>query len=274
MAGNAISKTVKIWIIVLAGLLAASLLALGAVLIRNYILSNRQSTVTVPDNIITPEGDDSSEDADDEGNGGQGNESAQEETTDADGANTAETTAEPEPVYGDALELHNRLPEDNKPFHAVNMFPGDKETNYYCVRVYHKGDVTLRFRAEIRPEYEKLAEVMKCRVMLSEKGIMLYDGLMKDMPKSVNSELYADSSTTSEVYYEITAYLDTGVGNDYMNKDLVADFDWWVEETENLDPPQTGDTFAIYLIAFIASAALFALIVLWRKSRKEENDAG
>lgn len=60
------------------------------------------------------------------------------------------------------------------------MFPGDAETQNDCVQVDHKGDVTVHFRAEVRPGYEKLAEVLKLRVSVG--GSVLYDGLMAETP--------------------------------------------------------------------------------------------
>ena len=150
------------------------------------------------------------------------------------------------------------------------MFPGDAETKYYCVRVSHKGDVVLRFRVDVRPGYDKLAEVLKCRITLPDSGEELYDGLMRDMPASLNCALKTQQSTTSTVYYEITAYLETSVDNEYMNKDLIADFRWWVEETDNLVPPQTGDNTNLMLWLCIVAISLFVLILLWKKNSKEE----
>ena len=95
----------------------------------------------------------------------------------------------------------------------------------------------------------------------------MYDGLMRDMPESVSYQLASRERTTDELYYEITAYLDTSVGNDYQNKDLVADFRWWVEETGNLGP-KTGDSSNLMLwmlLALAAGAALAALIVIRRR---------
>ena len=138
------------------------------------------------------------------------------------------------------------------------------------MRVSHKGDVLLRFHAQVRPGYEKLAEVLKCRVVLPESGEVLYDGRMRDMPESLSHALHTGASTTGEVYYAVTAYLDTGVGNAYMDKDLIADFRWWVEETENLDNPKTGDAFRMDLWIAVAVGSLFLLILLWRKREKED----
>ena len=102
---------------------------------------------------------------------------------------------------------------------------------------------------------------------------MLYDGLMRDMPESLTHKLASKESTTDELYYEITAYLDTSVGNDYQSKDLIADFKWWVEETGNLDNfPQTGDTSNILLWAVLAAGSLSVMILLLVvRRRKEEN---
>ena len=62
-------------------------------------------------------------------------------------------------------------------------------------------------------------------------------------------------------------------GNDYQNKDLIADFKWWVEETGNLDDsPQTGDTSNILLWAVLAAGSLSMMILLLVvRRRKEEN---
>ena len=80
-------------------------------------------------------------------------------------------------------------------------------------------------------------------------------------------------SATDELYYEITAYLDTSVGNDYQNKDLIADFKWWVEETGNLDDsPQTGDTSNILLWAVLAAGSLGMIIILLVTRRRKEDE--
>lgn len=251
-------QKIKIIIIILSILLAVSLTALAGALLYKHFYVAQPVSVLVPDNIITPEeGKTNSLKADDSG---------------------SETPSESQPeseqsgavVTATALSLHKRNADDNTQFSVGNMFPGDSETKYYCVRVSHKGDVILRFHADVRPGYEKLSEVLCCRIALPENGEVLYEGLMRDMPDELNRTLRTSSSTTSEVYYEITAYLDTGIGNEYMNKELIADFRFWVEETENLVSPPTGAYFNIYLWLCIASGSLFLLILLWRRRKKED----
>lgn len=256
-------KKVKTAIVLLAVLLALSFTALIGILIYKATAPAVPATVTVPDNIVTPDAEVSSIP--------ETTQSASETNSHTEPSSAAYANNSTQSKTATALSLHNRNADDNTPFQVGNMFPGDSETKYYCVRVSHKSDVILRFHADIRPGYEQLAEVLCCRIAFPEEnGGVLYDGLMRDMPESLNHALNTDKSTASEVYYEITAYLDTSVGNEYMNKDLIADFRWWVEEAGNLDSPQTGDSFNLYLWLCIAAGSLFLLILLWKKRKKED----
>ena len=132
------------------------------------------------------------------------------------------------------LTIYKNNPEESVPFQVNNMFPGDTETKRYLLAVSYLGTVTVHFHADIEPGYEKLAEVLKCRVFLKTTDELIYDGLMKNMPESLEHKLESKRKTTDELEYEIAVYLETSVGNEYMNKALVADFRWWaVEETSS-----------------------------------------
>ena len=242
------SQTLKRLRIVIV-LLVISLATLSATLIHFSGLQDL-ATVEIPNNIITPES------LSHEAEYGQALYHADQMHNAVVLTNTSETAR---PRSETTIELYKRHAEDNDPFQVTNMFPGDAETRYYRVRVSHSADVTVHYHATIRPGYEKLAEVMMIRIQLLTTGQTMYEGLMRDMPESLTHKLVSPKSTTDELYYEITAYLDTSVGNDYQNKDLIADFKWWVEETGNLDsPPQTGDTSNILLWAVLAVVRLLA----------------
>ena len=90
------------------------------------------------------------------------------------------------------------------------------------------------------------------------------------MPTAIRYQLPVGAgTTTAELYYKITVYLDTSVGNEYQNTRLVSDFRWWVEETGNLEPPsQTGDGFNTFLLAGTAVGSGVLLLVLWKKRRR------
>ena len=248
-------KKLRIVIIVLAALLAVSLASLAVTVIRASAHGD-SATVSIPGNITS---------------GSAHAETAAYRTSTTLGGSRTQNAVSLS-ASGQArrvtLSLYGGKPEDNAPFNVVNMLPGDAVTQNYNVRVSHSGDVTVRLRAIIRPGYEKLAEVLMLRVELPA-GETLYDGLMRDMPRSVNHKLTASGSTTSDLEYELTAYLDTSVGNEYQNQELVADFHWWVEgkEQSHLDSPKTGDDSRIVIFAVAAAAASIAVIILpvWRR---------
>ena len=253
-------KKIKISIIVLACLLGLSLLALGGTLVYNKLANHTPATVTVPDNLITPDKDTTKPDSGDT------------EKPESAETQTQSTTAEAKKAA--TVELYNKQPEENTAFTVGNLFPGDSETKYFRVRVSFHDTITVHYKATVRPGYEKLAEVLKVRVNLLTTGETLYDGGIAAMPEGLTHKLASKKSTTDELYYDITAYLDTSVGNDYQNKDLLADFKWWVEETGNLDnSPQTGDASNILLWVLLAAGSLSVMILLLVVLRRKEENA-
>lgn len=152
-------------------------------------------------------------------------------------ASSAVDSAQGESV---TLALYRGRAEDTTPFQVRNMFPGDRETRTYRLDVSYKGSLTVHFHADIRAGYEKLAEVLKCTVSIA--GVPFYDGLMRDMPQSIPYQLPESSGSTESIWYALTVYLDTSVGNDYMAKELYADFRWWVEESADVPTVPTEPT--------------------------------
>ena len=262
-------KKIKVVIVVLAVLLCLSLLALGGTLLYNKLANGDPAAVTVPDNLITPSGDSKKSDGDE-----KNTDSAKTENKTVVAETGAATSEKAEKAA--SIELYNRQPEENTAFKVENMFPGDSITKYFRVRVSYHDKVTVHYKATVRPGFEKLAEVLKVRVKLLTTGETLYDGVIADMPESVTHKLQSRDQALEELYYEVTAYLDTNVGNEYQNKNLCADFKWWVEETGNLDDsPMTGDFSSAVPWATVAvccgSALLFLFII--RKRKEDGKDA-
>ncbi len=187
-------------------------------------------------------------------------------------ATDATTNADiPSDVTGEAygIFLHKKNAGDNVAFRMPNMFPGDSETKYYGVEISYRNEVTVRFTIDIDEGCEKMAEVLKCKIVLLTTGEELYDGLMRDVPESLNHTISSEKATTDELYYGITAYLDTSVGNEYQGVSLTADFRWWVDEVENLEPaPPTGDNIVIAVVS-VSAVLLLLLIVMMRRRRKK-----
>lgn len=268
------SQKLKIWITVLAVLLAVSAIALAGILIYQHLAPNMQTTTTVPGNLIgavtTAAPDDTTAAPDDTEPDEEGAQEGALPDIHENEQTTADTTSQGEDVPAVLLYLHERNEGDNVPFEVMNMFPGDVETKYFCVRVAHSETVTVKYRAEVREGYEILAEVLKCRIRLLNTGEVLYDGLMKSMPESIDHTVAPQQGADSELYYEISAYLETSVGNRHQNRRLIADFHWWVEE--DLDPPDTGDMMQPVIIICVMAVILLILIPLLIKRRRERED--
>ena len=303
------NKKNKITIIMLAILLGVSVLLLGGKFLYNKMTHSTTATVTVPDNLITPDKDIRADSSATQEPGSSGMQTPDNPGTQTPGSSGMQTPDNPGTQTPDSsgmqtpdnpgtqtpdgsfpttipthimtaetkkaaiIRLYNKQPENNTPFKFGNMFPGDRETKYFCVQVSYHDTVTLHYKASVRPGYEKLAEVLNVKVKLLSGGEIIYDVLMKDMPKSVTYKLTSAKDTTDELYYEITAYLKTSVGNEYQNKELIADFSWWAEETGNLNPsPETGDAFNVLLWASLVaiSGCVFAFLLFIR--RREEGE--
>lgn len=244
-------KHMKIVIILLSILLVLSLTALVCVILYGHMHPANGSAV-IPDNYIEP--------------AGSIQPSAQEKIVRA-APNSSCVALSHTVITGDStgeteISLYKNHTGDSAPFHCPNLFPGDSETQRYLLSVSHKATVTVCFHADIRPGYEQLAEVLKCRIAL-DGGEVLYDGLMRDMPESLEHSLSAAGGVTSRLCYEITVYLDTGVGNAYMDQTLVADWRWWVAESgELIDPPLTGDRSHFCIWFWVAMISLAGNVIL------------
>ena len=136
----------------------------------------------------------------------------------------------------DVLSLYKNKESDNIPFAVGSMLPGDYIQQNYCVRVSYNGTITVHFGIDVLDGYEKLAEVLKCRVVMPDKNLILYDGLMRDLTDKPHE--ITGVNKTEDLRYEIAVYLDTSVGNRYQNLRLVANFNWWVDVPET--PPGGG----------------------------------
>ncbi len=217
------NKRLKTIIIILSVLLVFNMLALAGVLIAGANKNENSASVS-PDNYITPIRQTVAK-------SGRVNQNINLLSMGTPTLIKQNISASDEAV---SLALYKSNPEERVPFYVLNMFPGDQEKAVYKLDVSYQGSITVQFRTEILPGYEKLAEVLKCKVQLGENKAALYDGLMKDMPASVDTEISSEVGTTETLDYIITVYLDTSVGNEYQYTQLFCDFYWWVasEETE------------------------------------------
>lgn len=258
------NKKLKIVTIVLAVLLGVSLMLLAGIVVYDRLSLKKKTSATVSDNFIIPEPENT-----DSSNAGTSSASLQSENS--QNANSLNSNSRnSDGITG--LSLYKGRAEDGTPFSVKNMLPGDSKTKNYYVKVSHKGNVTLKYHADLHKNGEKFSEVLKIRIAIPALNKVVFDGAIKDMPTSIDVPLSASEKTESTVKYEITAYLETSVGNEYMNTELSAGFKWCVEEKENLSSPQTGGRFNQNMWLAFTFGSLLLLVLLWKKCKKGGSD--
>lgn len=280
-------KKLKIAIIILAVLLVLSGGGLAARYIYLEYFAPAQTTATVPDNLIgdsvpaeesstpaenTPpaESEPDTEQTDAAESGSASGSSGTGTTAGNPSGNENSAPATDKPT-APVLELYEGRPDVNQRFEVQNMFPGDTETRYFCVRAYHEEDITLFFRAEVTEQTKNLGDVLHIKVTHLDTGKVLCDAAFNEIDGEEFSELLtANAQEETTGYYQIDVFLDTSVGNEYQAAMLEADFEWYVKDEGGLvEPPQTGDTTNLVLWIVLAVSSLLLMVFL-RKRRKEE----
>ena len=249
-------------IIILIILLIISLLALGGVLLYRYLTDSEPTVVQVPDNLITDSSYPSSDVSD-----------ASSDSSEPHSSGVVSSSSKEETVTAPVIELSSNAYGYNTPFNVSNMFPGDIYTQYFCIRASFEDIITLNFDTDITSG-TVLADALHISVKIYGEDAPLYNGPMSDMPV-LEYKLSSAEPTVREVLYIIEAYLPTDVGNAYQNKYLIADFNWYVSEVENLKPapPTGGDSGVAFPWILLAVFSLCGLIILCPQRRKEENNA-
>lgn len=222
--GRSKSSLWKVAAIILAILLVLS----GGGLVARYIYlgyyAPRETTVTVPDNLIGEREGLRAEGGVELISVPQAGAGAAEE-----GA-VMETAEEPQATV---LELYDGQEDVNEAFAATGMLPGDTVTEYYCIRAYHEGDIELQFRTLVTEESKSLGNVLGIRVTHLDTGAVLCEGPFAEVAGTSYKEvLPGNEAGETTAYYQIDAWLDTSVGNEYQAARLMADFEWYVEEEE------------------------------------------
>ena len=171
------------------------------------------------------------------------------------------------------LELYEGRPGANQRFEVKNMFPGDTETKYFCVKAHHDADLELFFRTKITGQTKNLGDVLHIKVTHLETGKVLCDAPFAEIDGKEFSELLKKNAAgETTAYYQIDVSLDTSVGNEYQAAELKADFAWYVKDEGGLTPPQTGDTTNLILWITLAASSLLLLILLWKRRKEARHE--
>lgn len=281
-------KKFKIAIIVLSTLLVLSAGGLAAQLIVLKFDAPRQTTVTVPDNLIGDQNTEWTTDSKMESIQNQVMEMIPKKSSDStpsDESRPADSGVQSSEKISDSaaegpkaakLELYQGKPGANEKFEVRNLFPGDSITKYFCVKAYHDTDITLFFQAKVTEQTKSLGDVLHIKVTQIENGTVLCDAAFSEVKdKEFSAALKANPGHETTAFYQVEVSLASSVGNDYQAAWLKADFDWFVKEEGGLVPsPQTGVTLRIFLWVMAAASSLIMIAVLIRRRRKEDAQHG
>lgn len=131
----------KIITILLSIILALSLVALAGTLIYRYITSTEQVTVMIPHNMIASE-----DEMNQEGSPVDSAVQAPQTQENSTPLHTDTQVTANNEIQAALISLYQKNAQDNVPFHAINLFsPGILRPQYFCIRVSHSGDVTVRY---------------------------------------------------------------------------------------------------------------------------------
>lgn len=313
-------------IVLLAVLLVLSCVALaGRYVYQRYFAA--PAVATVPDNLI--EEDPTTEPTQPPETSATTDPVQEEEATDAEGGADPMTGGQPGQVGGGTsavqgaaqgqttpastgnvqtsgntqatvIELYQGRPDANQKFEVGNMFPGDRVTQYFCVRIYHDQPVQVFFRPEVTEQTQSLGDGLKIAATRLGMGGMLCDDTFSQVSGRSYSETFQPNAEgVTVLYYRVEVYADTSMGNEYQQATLKADFDWYVQDegqsgtqggtqsgaqtgtpeketvtTNALTLPQTGDPFNVMLWTILAVSALLLAVLLYIQRKKETKKHG
>lgn len=168
-----------------------------------------------------------------------------------------------EPSYDvTSIAFYKGVNTDEEPFSVINMYPGDHIQKQYVVSIAHKGPIDVNFHVVVNDKYKHLSDALWMIIECEDKKI--YEGSMTNA-----NSTYRISSTTEQtdrITYKISVGLPTSAGNEYQNKECLADFYWEaIEVDEGYLIPNTADRNvieSIYHSKFIYPILIIAILAL------------
>ncbi len=264
-----LTKAEKI-IVILIVLIALSTVALAARLVYLSALGKPPAVVVVPDNLIgkeePPSGTDPEPSAPES--------SAPTEDAESPSAATGTAPSAAREEHAPVISLYKGQGFDSEAFQAVGLLPGDRETKYFALNISHSSKVTVYFRATVTEQTKSLAEALHIKITQLDADAVLYSGPFAEMTQEGYETDFAPASSGETLaYYKIEVSMPTSAGNEYQAARLLADFTWFVGDTDTLEPPKMGDSrdLLLYLILTGISAAAMG-ILLFARRRKEVPD--
>lgn len=180
---------------------------------------------------------------------------------------------------GKTIKMISNTP--NMTWNITNLLPGETEETTLTISNVGTKKVDVSFKATIENGTD-VANILDIKIIKSanndtqKEDEKVFDGKCSDL-KSVNISLEKGKKQS----YKIITYLPKETGNEFQEKECVVKFDFIATGkqdteppkeiiTDEVKPPQTGETYAIYIIAGILGIAVIALVVSFIIGKKKE----
>ena len=180
---------------------------------------------------------------------------------------------------GKTIKMISNTP--NMTWNITNLLPGETEETTLTISNVGTKKVDVSFKATIENGTD-VANILDIKIIKSanndtqKEDEKVFDGKCSDL-KSVNISLEKGKKQS----YKIITYLPKETGNEFQEKECVVKFDFIATgkqdteppkeiSTDEVKPPQTGETYAIYIIAGILGIAVIALVVSFIIGKKKE----
>ena len=167
---------------------------------------------------------------------------------------------------------------EGKAFRVSNMFPGDRESQEYVIKLTSGDVLAISLGSEIQEETGKLSDVLSAELKATHTSEMLYDGLLKNLV-DLRVPVRAEDESVS---LTLTVYLNETVSNEYMSSGITAKLSFWVAEKDlalsDGSAPSSRQAWPIVLGVSLGAIGLGGLIwlllfLLRRKGKEKAKEA-
>lgn len=179
---------------------------------------------------------------------------------------------------GKTIKMTSNTP--NMTWNITNLLPGETEETILTIANVGKKKVDVSFKATIEQGTD-VANILNIKIIklanndTQKEDEKVFEGKYSEL-KSVSLSLENNKKQS----YKIITYLPKETGNEFQEKECVVKFDFIATGkqdteppkeiiTDEVKPPQTGETYAIYIIAGVLGIAVIALIVSFIVGKKK-----